>query len=140
MPSFAGRAIVRRKASGGTAREERVGIKQFGRRQFSGPPERRETNREPMPIAVSLYSVGLSRVVLMLDVSTTGARFKGHSLPEVGKDVMLIAADVELFGRVVRCEEGEAAIHFERPIGPDELAILQRVLEEQSQVIMNDAR
>ena len=117
-----------------------MGIKQFGRRQFSWPPERRETNREPMPIAVSLYSVGLSRVVLMLDVSTTGARFKGHSLPEVGKDVMLIAADVELFGRVVRCEEGEAAIHFERPIGPDELAILQRVLEEQSQVVMNDAR
>jgi hypothetical protein len=117
-----------------------MGIREFGRRQSSGPPERRRTRRDPLPIAVSLYSVGLSRVVLMLDVSTTGARFKGHSLPEVGKDVMLIAGDVELFGRVVRCEGEEAAIHFEQPIGPDELETLQNVLEEQTQIIMNDAR
>jgi len=76
----------------------------------------------------------------MLDVSTTGARFKGHSLPEVGKDVMLIAGEVELFGRVVRCEEGEAAIHFEQPIGEQELEMLQVVLAEQMQVTMHDAR
>jgi hypothetical protein len=117
-----------------------VRVKEFGKKQSNGPPERRRTKRDPLPIAVSLYTVGSSRVVLMLDVSTTGARFKGHSLPEMGKDVMLIAGDVELFGRVVRSEQRQAAIQFEQPIGADQLEMLQRVLEEQTQVIMNDAR
>lgn len=113
--------------------------KEFGRRP-SGPPERRRTKRDPLGISVSLYSVGLSRVVLMLDVSTTGARFKGHDLPAIGKDVMLIAADVELFGTVVRTTESEAAIHFDQAIGPKELETLQTVLAEQLQVTMQDVR
>ena len=117
-----------------------MAIKQFGKRQASPPQERRERKRDPLGIAVSLYSVGQSRVVLMADVSQTGARFKGHDLPPVGKDVMLIAGDVELFGEVVRSNEGEAAIHFDRPIGPDELEALQTVLTEQMQVTMQDVR
>ena len=117
-----------------------MAAKQFGKRQSSGPPERRATKRDPLGIAVSLYSVGLSRVVLMADVSPTGARFKGHDLPPVGKDVMLIAGEVELFGEVVRSSEGEAAIHFDQPIGPEELEMLQTVLAEQMQVTMQDVR
>jgi len=76
----------------------------------------------------------------MLDVSPTGARFKGHDLPVVGKDVMLIAGEVELFGEVVRSGDGEAAIRFDRAIGPQELETLQAVLAEQMQVTMQDVR
>ena len=117
-----------------------MAIKEFGRRQSSGPPERRRAKRDPLGLAVSLYSVGSSRVVLMLDVSPTGARFKGHDLPVVGKDVMLIAGEVELFGEVVRSGDGEAAIRFDRAIGPEELETLQVVLAEQMQVTMQDVR
>jgi len=76
----------------------------------------------------------------MLDVSPTGARFKGHDLPPIGKDVMLIAGEVELFGEVVRSGEGEAAIRFDRIIGADELETLQTILAEQMQVTMQDVR
>ena len=117
-----------------------MAIKQFGKRQSSLPPERRRAKRDPLGIAVSLYSVGSSRVVLMLDVSPTGARFKGHDLPPIGKDVMLIAGEVELFGEVVRSGEGEAAIRFDRIIGADELETLQTILAEQMQVTMQDVR
>ena len=108
--------------------------KRFGKRS-SGPPERRRSTRDPLEIAVSLVSVGQSRVVLMKDVSPTGARFSGHDLPAVGKDVMLIADDVELFGTVVRSSEAEAAIHFDRPIGLREFEALQAVLAEQAQMM-----
>lgn len=117
-----------------------MAIKEFGKRQSSAPPERRRAKRDPLGIAVSLYSVGSSRVVLMLDVSPTGARFKGHDLPLVGKDVMLIAGEVELFGDVVRSGEGEAAIRFDRTIGAEELEALQTILAEQMQVTMQDVR
>lgn len=84
--------------------------------------------------------MGSSRVVLMLDVSPTGARFKRHDLLPVGKDVMLIAGEVELFGDVVRSGEGKAAIHFDRTIGAEELETLQAILAEQMQVTMHDVR
>jgi hypothetical protein len=67
----------------------------------------------------------------MVDVSQSGARIAGHNLPQAGKDVLLKIDDVELFGTIVRVSESEAAMKFDRPIGPGELERLRAVLEEQ---------
>jgi hypothetical protein len=114
--------------------------KQFGKKSAAGPPERRIAKRDPVEMAVSLYAVGQSRVVLLLDVSPTGARFEGRDLPAVGKEVLLTADDVELFGTVVRTTEESAAIRFENPIGPEELAALEKALAEQTQLTMLHGR
>jgi hypothetical protein len=101
----------------GTRRQERV--------------ERRRSKRDKLAIAMSLYSIAQSRVVSMVDVSQSGARIAGHNLPQAGKDVLLKIDDVELFGTIVRVSESEAAMKFDRPIGPGELERLRAVLEEQ---------
>lgn len=103
----------------------------FGRRRQE-PIERRRAKRDPLGISVSLYSTTQSRVVAMVDVSQSGARFAGHDLPPAGKDVLLKIADVELFGSIVRVTGKDAAMRFDRPIGPKELESLQAILEEQT--------
>jgi len=110
--------------------------KSFGTRARPAPVERRREKRSALGVAVSLFSVTQSRVVLMLDVSTGGARISGQSLPETGKDILLKIADTELFGRVIRSGEGEAAIKFEQPIDDAVLDELRQAVSEQTQVAM----
>ncbi len=93
--------------------------------------ERRRAKRDPLGIQVSLHSITQSRVALLLDVSTTGARVRAPDLPGVGKDVLLKIAGVELFGTVVRTAGRDAAMTFDRPIGPKELETLRAVMAEQ---------
>jgi hypothetical protein len=103
----------------------------FGTR-WQQPVERRRAKRDKLGISISLYSTTQSRVVSLVDVSQSGARIAGHNLPGPGKDVLLKIADVELFGSIVRSNESEAAMKFERPIGPREVESLHAVLEEQT--------
>lgn len=100
--------------------------KRFGGRRI----ERRKSKRDPLGIQVSLHSITQSRVALLLDVSTTGARISGQDLPAVGKDVLLKVAGVELFGGIVRATGKEAAMAFDRPIGQRELDRLRSVMSE----------
>lgn len=112
----------------------------FGTRRRSDSVERRGTKRDALGIAVSLYSVTQSRVVLMVDASATGARISGLHLPGIGKDIMLQIADIELFGRVVRLAGEEAAVEFESPISESVLERLQTVIAEQTEVALLHSR
>ena len=103
-------------------------------------PDRRNAARDPLEIAVSLYSVAQSRVVLMLDISASGARIGGQALPGIGKDVLLTVAGVDLFGTVVRASDTETAITFDEPLDDAELDRLRSVLAEQTQSAMLYAR
>jgi len=103
-------------------------------------PDRRDSARDPLEIAVSLYSVAQSRVVLMLDISASGARIGGQALPGIGKDVLLTVAGVDLFGTVVRASDTETAITFDQPLDDAELDRLRSVLAEQTQSAMLYAR
>lgn len=102
------------------------------------PPvgERRRSKRNALGISVALHSTTQSRVVCMLDVSQSGARVSGPDLPKPGKDVLLKIADVELFGSIVRGNDKEAAIAFDRPIPSIDVHRLQAVLEEQTREAM----
>lgn len=99
----------------------------FGRRT-DGPTGRRRALRERMNLPVSLYSVEQSRVSLLADVSRIGCRLHGMGLPEVGQDVLLKAAEVELFGRIVWKGDGERGVKFDEPISETELEHLREVL------------
>ena len=105
--------------------------RRFGRR-LPESIERRNAERDQLGISVSLLSMGQSRVVLMVDVSQSGAQIKGQNLPGVGEDVLLRIADVELFGSIVRACEGEAAILFDPPTGATELERLREIHDEQT--------
>ena len=99
--------------------------------RFSGiRGERRKSKRDPMGIEVSLHSIAQSRVAVLVDVSTTGARIGGHDLPAIGKDVLLKVGGVELFGTVVRSNENEAAMRFDHPVRPSELDTLHSLISD----------
>ena len=102
----------------------------FGRRT-DGPTGRRRGVRERMNLPVSLYSVDQSRVALLADVSRTGCRLEGMGLPDVGQDVLLKAADVELFGRIVWKDGRERGVKFDEPINDTDLEDLRQVLARQ---------
>jgi len=108
----------------------------FGTKKSSESVERRRERRDALGIAVSLFSVTQSRVVLMVDASASGSRISGLNLPGIGKDIVLEVGDVELFGRVVRSAGEEAAIEFEHPINESVLKRLQKIVAEQTRVAM----
>ena len=94
----------------------------FGRRT-DGPTGRRRAVRERMNLPVSLYSVEQSRVALLADVSSSGCRLQGSALPEVGQDVLLRAADVELFGQIVWKDGVDRGVMFDEAISDADLRI-----------------
>lgn len=102
----------------------------FGRRT-DGPTGRRRALRKRINLAVSLFSVEQSRVALLADLSQTGCRLHGMGLPEVGQDVLLKAADVELFGRIIWKGNDERGVTFDEPISDTSLADLREVLARQ---------
>lgn len=99
----------------------------FGRR-MDGPAGRRRAVRERVNLPVSLFSVDQSRVALLADVSQTGCRLCGTGLPDVGRDVLLKAADVELFGSIVWKDNRERGVKFDQPISDTDLEDLREVL------------
>ena len=102
----------------------------FGRRT-DGPTGRRRALRKRINLAVSLFSVDQSRVALLADLSQTGCRLHGMGLPEVGQEVLLKAAAVELFGRIVWKGDDERGVMFDEPISDTGLADLRKILSRQ---------
>ena len=102
----------------------------FGRRT-DGPMGRRHAIRERINLPVSLYSIDQSRVSLLSDVSRTGCRLHGTGLPDVGQDVLLKAADVEMFGRVVWKGDGERGVKFDESISDTDMGRLREALSRQ---------
>ena len=99
----------------------------FGRRT-DGPTGRRRAVRERLSLSVSLYSVEQSRGALLADMSQSGCRLQGMALPEVGQDVLLKAAEVELFGQIVWKDGAERGVKFEEPITEADLEELRQIL------------
>lgn len=103
---------------------ERTG---FGRR-VDGPTGRRHAVRERLNLAVSLYSVEQTRVAVLADISEEGCKLQGLALPGVGRDVLLKAGDVELFGQIVWKSNGERGVKFDHALTDASLAELRSLL------------
>lgn len=105
-------------------------VSRFGRRT-DGPTGRRRAVRERINVPVSLYSVDQSRVALLADLSTSGCRLEGTGLPEIGKDVLLKTADVELFGRIVWKDGRHRGVVFDEPMSDTNLEDLRQMIARQ---------
>ena len=93
-------------------------------------PELRGRRGEPrayIVIAASVEALDGHNNVSLLDVSRTGARLAGPSLPAVGKDVILRCGPVDTLGAVVWTDCGQCGVHFDEAIGGQDLVTLRAV-------------
>jgi len=93
-------------------------------------PELRGRRGEPrayIQLPASVEALGGRNAVSLLDVSRTGARLEGADLPGVGKDVVLRCGAIDTFGTVVWNVSGRCGVHFDEPIGGQDLVALRGV-------------
>jgi len=97
----------------------------FGKR-MDGPGGRRHAARAPVVLRGAMMTQCRAQSVILLDVSQTGARLKSADLPPTGQDVLVRIGPLEAFATVVWREPAECGVHFDVPIGVDEVELLRR--------------
>jgi len=88
-------------------------MRRFGKSVGGG---RRAARRTPAPALALLSTVGHDYHVALEDVSRTGARFCAPLLPSEGESVILRAARVRVFGRVIWTSDQRCGVSFDAPI------------------------
>ena len=96
----------------------------FGKR-LDGPGGRRRAERAPVLMAAAMHTVGASRTVSIVDVSSTGARLRTRMPLQPGQEVWLKIPPNDVFGRVRWVAEDLCGIAFDEPLGGPEAARLQ---------------
>ena len=112
---------------------------QFGKR-MDGLVGRRASQRQPVSIAVSMFTVDQSRVVILDDLSLTGAKISGHTLPADGQDVSLKLGQLDAFGRVVWSKGRQCGVTFDEPLAEEQLREVIRELEWEPPRQVNNRR
>lgn len=97
---------------------------EFGKR-MDGPGGRRAAPREAVLLNAALMTLSVSRTVILLDVSTTGARATASLPLFVGQQVWLKVNPVDIFGRVAWTNGSECGILFDFPLDDDEIVRIQ---------------
>ena len=101
----------------------------FGRR-LDGPGGRRSTDRKRVSVGVSLFAMHGSRVVMLCDISRTGARLVNFERMRIGEQVWLKVGNRDLFGRVAWIEREHCGIRFDEELDPRSFELLMRALPE----------
>ena len=96
----------------------------FGKR-VDGIEGRRAAVRQTVSMPASMFSLEHSRVVIVEDISTTGAKLSGGDLPKLGEDVWIKAGPVDAFGTVVWIDEFVCGVTFEQPLNASEDSFIQ---------------
>lgn len=96
----------------------------FGKR-VDGIEGRRAAVRQTVSMPASMFSLEHSRVVIVEDISTTGAKLTGDDLPKLGEDVWIKAGPVDAFGTVVWADEFVCGVTFEEPLSASEDNFIQ---------------
>jgi hypothetical protein len=94
-------------------------MEKFGKR-VDGIDGRRAAVRQNVSMPASMFSLEHSRVVIVEDISTTGARLTGGDLPRLGEDVWIKAGPVDAFGTVVWAHDLVCGVTFEQPLNRTE--------------------
>jgi len=93
-------------------------------------PELRGRRGEPRAyilISASVEALDGRNGVSLLDVSRTGARLEAADLPAAGKDVILRCGPIDALGTVVWNSRGQCGVHFDEPVGGQDLVALRAV-------------
>ena len=97
----------------------------FGKR-IDGPQGRRRAPRERLVLAAAVGTVGSSSPATLRDVSATGARLVGDSLPPEGHQLLIRAAGLTIFGDVAWRTEQGCGVAFDEPLPDWQIALLRR--------------
>ena len=71
-----------------------------------------------------------SHEVVLVDVSSSGARLRGPNVPEADNELFISVENLKVFGTVVRVEGHEFAIGFDQPLPSEDLAFLRSKVKE----------
>ena len=99
-------------------------MEKFGKR-VDGVDGRRTAVRQTVSMPASMFSLEHSRVVIVEDISTTGAKLTGADLPKLGEDVWIKAGPVDAFGTVVWADDYMCGVTFEQPLNAAEDDFIQ---------------
>ena len=86
---------------------------------------RRQGVRERLLLPAMLLSIGFTKAVLLEDVSRTGAKLSGSSLPARGCSVWLRVNKLELFATVAWSRANACGVTFEEVLSERELKNLK---------------
>jgi hypothetical protein len=73
---------------------------------------RRDDTREVAPLCALLTTLSDTFEVVLVDISATGARFKGVKLPHLGVDLNLAVGRLKAFGTVRWQNQHECGVQF----------------------------
>ena len=97
---------------------------QFGKRVDKAGGLRKAL-REDVLIPAAMMTTTESRGVDLLDVSTSGAKLRGHVLPAPGDAVLLILGRLEAFGYIVWQDGNRCGVRFDVALSESALAMVE---------------
>ena len=97
----------------------------FGKR-IDRPAGRRTMNREAVVLAGSARSLGTSRMVVVTNVSSKGAKLQGRDLGSLDPNVMISIGGVDLFATIAWSVHDECGVIFEEHLQSDTVAHIKR--------------
>lgn len=97
----------------------------FGKR-VDGPGGRRRASRNPAAIRAEMKTPAEWIDVMLIDMSSTGAKLHGPYLPPEGQVVLVRIGPLEAMGTVVWSEPNLCGIRFDTPASDDDVGLLQR--------------
>ncbi len=87
---------------------------------------RRDDTREVAPLCALLTTLSETYEVVLVDISATGARFKGGKLPRLGVDLNLAVSRLKAFGTVRWQNQDECGVQFFEPLRQVEVIEVRR--------------
>jgi hypothetical protein len=98
-------------------------MRAFGKSNGGG---RRNAPRALAPLPAIFMTIGRTDKAAVIDISCTGARLRGRSLPPRGEEMELKVEEVRVFGIVAWAEDDECGVAFDAPLMPFEVDRLRR--------------
>jgi hypothetical protein len=98
----------------------------FGKRVGGG---RRIASREKLPMPAMLSTIQHYHVAVLVDLSSTGARFRGDKLPPIDEVVSVKLDSVQAFGIVAWSRKNECGLSFDVPLSKFDLERLRHKIK-----------
>ena len=86
--------------------------------------------RRRMAFKGTFETVAGRGTVAVRNISCTGAMIEGEGMPARGRDIVLRAEGMELFGVVVWSDGWRCGLRFDEPLSPTEVLELHRITPE----------
>jgi hypothetical protein len=87
---------------------------------------RRIAKRVRAPLITVVATVKETRSAIVDDLSATGARLHGSSLPEPGEDLLMTVEGVVAFGTVAWADGDQRGVAFDTPLADGEERLLRQ--------------